>query len=443
MNKWLKKITGIFDLHGDKEQEHTTIENVKQEVEFKGTNIWLLAFAIFIASIGLNVNSTAVIIGAMLISPLMGPIVGAGLALGINDFALLKKSFVNLMLLTIISIGVSCIYFLTSPINDAQSELLARTNPTIYDVLIAFFGGMAGIIGSSRVKKGNVIPGVAIATALMPPLCTAGYGLATAQWGFLFGAFYLYLINCTFICIATFLIVKYLRFSSVTFIDTKQAVQIRRIISLVVLSMLIPAVYFAWQTVQKNKFQQQATRFILDNFQNKDYTLIYKKFKYFRTGSVIELAFLNKKFSNDEVAEYNRLFDKYYLPHTKINFLQDLNQLTSTDMKQVLDQINMEEIRIKELENKFSFYSHLSVNDNKQLLQEVRILDSNIVRLSTGYLTGAYLTDKNIIKTDSLFSVQVFTNKNFNVSKDYINQFTKLIKLRCRKDTIQVKFISE
>ena len=169
-----------FDVRQDKEDELDTIESIKKGVEFKGTNLWVLIFATFVASLGLNTNSTAVIIGAMLISPLMGPIMGFGLGLGISDFELIKRSFRNFATATIFSVITSTLYFLISPISEAQSELLARTQPTVYDVLIAFFGGLAGIVASSTKSKGNVIPGVAIATALMPP-----YGwIRVGEWQF-------------------------------------------------------------------------------------------------------------------------------------------------------------------------------------------------------------------------------------------------------------------
>ena len=170
-----------FDIRQEKEDDRETIESIKRGVEFKGTNLWVLIFATFIASLGLNMNSTAVIIGAMLISPLMGPIMGFGLGLGTFDFELIKRAFRNFATATVFGIITSTIYFLLTPIDEAQSELLARTQPTVYDVLIAFFGGLAGIVASSTKSKGNVIPGVAIATALMPPLCTAGFGLSSCN----------------------------------------------------------------------------------------------------------------------------------------------------------------------------------------------------------------------------------------------------------------------
>jgi len=170
----MNKILRFFDLHQGEDRKEAVLENVVSNISFRGANAWILACAIVVASVGLNVNSTTVIIGAMLISPLMGPIVGAGFALGTFDFPLLKKSLKNLLIATLISLVVSFIYFLLSPFKEAQSELLARTSPNIYDVMIALFGGLVGVIAITRVDKGNPIPGVAIATALMPPLCTAG-----------------------------------------------------------------------------------------------------------------------------------------------------------------------------------------------------------------------------------------------------------------------------
>lgn len=199
------KIREYLTLNNDKIQSTEAIESILSGTEFKGSSLWILVCAIFIASLGLNMNSTAVIIGAMLISPLMGPIMGIGLGLGINDSQLIARCVKNLVVATLFALLTSCLYFWISPLNDARSELLARTQPTIYDVLIAFFGGFAGIIATGSRHKGNILPGVAIATALMPPLCTAGYGLATLQFNFLFGAFYLFLINCIYIGIATWL----------------------------------------------------------------------------------------------------------------------------------------------------------------------------------------------------------------------------------------------
>ena len=251
MKDILCKLKEHFNLMADKEDERGVIEQVSNGVVFRGTNLWILMFAILIASLGLNVNSTAVIIGAMLISPLMGPIIGMGLAVGINDFDLLKRAVKNYLIATVISVITATVYFLLSPLNEARSELLARTAPSLYDVLIAFCGGAAGVLALTTKSKGQVIPGVAIATALMPPLCTAGYGLAAANWSYFFGAFYLFFINTVFIALSTFLGVKLLRFHTSTTIPADRMQYGRRLITAVVIITLIPAGFITANIIKK------------------------------------------------------------------------------------------------------------------------------------------------------------------------------------------------
>ena len=252
----------IFDVRQEKEDEQETIDSIKKGVEFKGTNLWVLIFATFIASLGLNTNSTAVIIGAMLISPLMGPIMGFGLGLGISDFELIKRSFRNFAIATVFSVITSSIYFLISPISEAQSELLARTQPTLYDVLIAFFGGLAGIVASSTKSKGNVIPGVAIATALMPPLCTAGFGLATGNQYYFFGAFYLFFINSVFISLATYLVVRVLKYPKKVFLDKEREKRVTRYVGISVIFTIVPSLFLSYRLVKTTYFNQQVLNYV-------------------------------------------------------------------------------------------------------------------------------------------------------------------------------------
>lgn len=256
----------FLDLNRDKISNDQTVEAIVNGVEFRGTNLWILIFAIFVASLGLNMNSIPVIIGAMLISPLMGPIMGIGLGLGITDLELIRRSFKNLAVATIFGMLTSCVYFLISPIDEARSELLARTTPTIYDVLIAFFGGMAGIIATGSKEKGNVIPGVAIATALMPPLCTSGYGLATGQWNFFFGAFYLYMINCVYIGFATWLGVRILKLPHKPAQDTKKRQRLVTWISVLVLITALPSLYITWRIIKDNILERQVQSFVAEQF---------------------------------------------------------------------------------------------------------------------------------------------------------------------------------
>lgn len=251
-----------FRLKEEKEDYLIVISNIDKGVVFRGTNLWVLVFAIFIASLGLNVNSPAVIIGAMLVSPLMGPIMGMGLGMAINDLELIRKAVKNYVLAAGISLVTSTLYFSISPLNQAHSELLARTSPNIYDVLIALFGGFAGILATSSRLKGNAIPGVAIATALMPPLCTAGYGLATLNFSFFFGAFYLFLINSVFIALATLITTRLLKFPYKHLLQAKDEVKSKRIVWGIVIITLLPSLYFGYDIVQQNKFQQIAGSFI-------------------------------------------------------------------------------------------------------------------------------------------------------------------------------------
>lgn len=323
MNKTILKILNFVDLQKGEEDKKKVLENIIGNISFRGSNLWILACAIVIASVGLNVNSTAVIIGAMLISPLMGPIVGAGFGLGMYDFELVKKSIKNLAIATIVSLLVSTFYFYISPFKEVQSELLARTSPNIYDVLIAFFGGLVGVIAVTRVEKGNPIPGVAIATALMPPLCTAGYGLATGNYLFFGGALYLYTINCVFICISTFIIVKFLKYPIAKQIDLKHQKRVKQGITALLLIMVVPSVYFAYRLFDEKRYKQRTEEYIENEFSQKEYTVIYKKTNFRTNPKTIELAFLSKKFSPLEIKSFNKRLKDYDLLNTRLLIKQD------------------------------------------------------------------------------------------------------------------------
>lgn len=269
------KIKNLLDLKTDFDEDgtYTLIDN---GAEFKSGNAWGLIFAIFIASIGLNVNSTAVIIGAMLISPLMGPIVGTGFSIGTHDINLLKKSVKNLAYAVAISVVTSTLFFLISPSGSVKSELLARTQPTIFDVLIAFFGGGAGIVASTRVNKGNAVPGVAIATALMPPLCTVGYSFAHFEFQYAIGAFYLFSINAVFILIATYVFTRILGFKLKVDRNPSRDKTIHRYMTWGSFVFIIPSIVMAWYLHKKSQFENSALDFINSEF-NFSTTVVAKK----------------------------------------------------------------------------------------------------------------------------------------------------------------------
>ncbi len=255
-------LVNFFSLSGQLVPQSEAEAVIRDGVSFRGTNIIILVLAILIASLGLNTNSTAVIIGAMLISPLMGPIIGVGLGVGIHDFELIKRAVRNLVMAAGLSVIASTLYFVISPVGEVHSELLARTSPTIYDVLIGFVGGGAGIVAIGSRSKGNVIPGVAIATALMPPLCTAGYGLATLQFSYFFGAFYLFLINSVYIALATFIGVKLMKYKGSDIVNDAREHRVRRIVYIVAFLAMLPSLYLTYTMLRQNAFSVNASRFV-------------------------------------------------------------------------------------------------------------------------------------------------------------------------------------
>ena len=300
-----------LDLRKDKDNELATVDSIRKGVEFKGANLWILIFAIFMASLGLNVNSTAVIIGAMLISPLMGPIMGVGLSVGLNDFELMKRSLKSFLITTLFSVTTATVFFLVSPVVEGQSELLARTSPTIYDVFIALMGGLAGVVALSTKEKGNVIPGVAIATALMPPLCTAGYGLATGNLIYFLGAFYLYFINSVFISLATFIGVRVMHFQRKEFVDKNREKKVRKYIVLIAVLTMCPE-QLAFENTQ-----------VLD-----------KKIHHEGKHHEIRVVLIGQEVPEASIAIARSKMKDYKLDNTKLVVLQGMNN-ESLDMSSI------------------------------------------------------------------------------------------------------------
>jgi uncharacterized hydrophobic protein (TIGR00271 family) len=256
-----------FSLGEGAAPQEEVVQGITDGIAFRGANMWILIFATLVASLGLNVDSTAVIIGAMLISPLMGPIMGFGLSLGINDFWLMNRSVRNFGVMVGTAILAATLFFLVVPVSGAQSELLARTQPTIFDVLIAFFGGAAGVVAYTRKDRTvTVISGVAIATALMPPLCTAGYGIATGRWQFFGGALYLFLINAIFIALATYAIVRALKYSKKVEVDRRTALRVKRLMWAIIVVTILPSIYIAVRLIDKSVFESNVQRFVENEF---------------------------------------------------------------------------------------------------------------------------------------------------------------------------------
>lgn len=407
----------LFNLHQGEEKKEKVIEDIISNISFRGSNLWILACAILIASIGLNVNSTAVIIGAMLISPLMGPIVGAGFALATYDFDLLKKTGRSLFIATVVSLIVSFVYFYISPFKDAQSELLARTSPTIYDVLIAFVGGVVGAISLTRQEKGNPIPGVAIATALMPPLCTAGFGLATGNLSFFLGAFYLYSINCFFIGIATFLIIKYLKYKPKNTGNEVLNKRLHYVITSLVMLIITPSLYLAYTLLEEKKFYQNVDHYITAEFENSGYTIIYKKINYKTSPKTLELAFLDKKFTEDELKTLQTNLQNFNILNTELIIRQKESDIS----KEILSEINKnksslsnKDVKIKHLTEELESYKP----SDPTFAKEVKALFPNIEDFYFGKLNKLSLKDSLQTATIMIYTPKKEMIKSKEITKE-------------------------
>ncbi len=382
-----EQLRALLNLGSDKAPEEETIESIKAGIDFQGAKLWVLILAIFVASLGLNTNSAAVIIGAMLISPLMGPIMGLGLGIGINDFDIFKRALRNFLVATLFSVLTATVYFLITPIAEAQSELLARTSPNIYDVLIALCGGLAGIIALSSLgqRSGNVIPGVAIATALMPPLCTTGFGIATGNWAYAAGAFYLYTINTIFISLATFFGVSLLNFKKKVFVDEARGRKVKRIISVIAVVTMLPATLLTYGMVRETVFMRKANKFINSELTYEGTQIIMRETTY--SPKHIKVILLGEEVSERMIDNSRKQLAEYGLEGTELEVVQTANSLELQDVKKLLqaqrtsqastdhnaELLASQQKRIQTLENELTPY--LTTNTlSSELRQEVRTL---------------------------------------------------------------------
>lgn len=431
-----------FDLHEGKEDELETIDYIKKNIEFKGANLWILIFAIFVASVGLNVNSTAVIIGAMLISPLMGPIMGIGMAAGINDFELLKRSLKNLGIAVLISILTSTFYFSFTPLIDAQSELLARTEPSIWDVLIALFGGLAGIVAGSRKEKSNAIPGVAIATALMPPLCTAGYGLATGNLYYFFGAFYLFFINSVFISLSTYLIVRFMKFPKKEFLDRDREKTVKRYITIFTLLTVVPSIYLAYNIVTRTIWEKSAKQFVGMEMDFPKSQVIASTLNYDTDSSTIEISMVGERIEEEEIARLQNKLKAFNLGKTYLQIKQsgdgtpDLNMLRSDVLKDLYERnellIQNKDQKISFLEKELLQYSESS-KQVMDLAKEARINHSGLLSFS---LNRAIVADILENKQDTILMAYAKFGQRPNAQEQ--KRFEDWLKVRTKADTVSL-----
>ncbi|MDE6681825.1 MAG: TIGR00341 family protein [Muribaculaceae bacterium] len=326
--------------------------SIRSGVSFKGSQLLTLIFAIFIASLGLNTDSIPVIIGAMLISPLMGPIIGMGLGIGIQDYDLLKRGSKNIIAAVLGSLVTSALYFLISPQYEGASQLLARTSPSIYDVFVALFGGAAGILSIAAKNKGQVLPGVAIATSLMPPLCTAGYGIATWQMHFFFGALYLFFTNMVFILVATWIGVKLFRFKSVVYQNEKRAKRVKYIVYSVVAATICVSTYLTVVMLQKNIFLEKAQNFVETEMVFPNTQVLNHKETFERGKRIIDVTLIGESLPKDslKLAMMTKL-DSLGLGGTTLNIRQGFS-MAATSLDKIQNEDKFYELMQNELNNK-------------------------------------------------------------------------------------------
>jgi len=440
----------LLDFREDTDRD-ATIEAIKNDIPFKGATAWILICSVFLASIGLNANSTAVVIGAMLISPLMGPILGVGLSIAINDIDTLKRSLINLGIMIGLSLLTAFLFFYLFPLSEDTSELLGRVKPDIRDVLIAFFGGSALLI--ARTKRGTIasaIYGVAIATALMPPLCTAGYGLAKGNWQYFWGAMYLFTINTIFIALATFIILKVLRFPMLKYANSAKRKRIARLASLLAIVVMIPAIWTFISVLKESNFMKDAKAFVNNELKALPHFEYLKKnanYNYTDNKTTIELntfglddipdstiELLQARMSNYRALKNTQLVFNQYKSRNFDNFkyMEELRSRDSLDLLSQTQKITFLEAKLKQL----SKYERNQI-PFEDISKEVKINYANVEQFSY-----AIEIKTNFKKVDTVPVFEVKWNKSSESENTIVNEKQKLekwLKQRLSLDTVVVK----
>ena len=449
-----KFLSELLDIRTNTDQQATK-EAIIADIPFKGHTSWILIFSIFIASIGLNANSTAVVIGAMLISPLMGPILGIGMSIGINDIDTLKRSLKNFAVMVVLSVLTAFLFFKFFPLRDESSELLARTAPDIRDVLIAFFGGLSLVI--ARAKKGtiaSVIFGVAIATALMPPLCTVGFGLAIGNWDYAAGAMYLFTINTIFIALATFLVIKLLRFPMVRYVNSKRRRFIARMASLVAVLVMIPAGFTFYNVFQESLFRKDATSFVNEKialYQFSEEGRFLEDFTNleFNDGEnlLIEVVFMgNETIPENIIANWKTQMNEYSkLKGTTLIVVQGSKNKAADQLKYVNELYESQKNQLSSKDEKISFLESELMRLNKGAAGQIPFPEISL-EAKTNYenlsrLAYSYMISTDFAKTDTIPVFEVTWKKEAKRS-DTEKDLKKLhdwLKLRLKNKELLVK----
>jgi len=373
----------IFGIKG--ETDYTgTAANIAAGISIRGMNIWMMICSALLASIGLDTNSTAVIIGAMLISPLMSPILGAGYSVGVHDKELFVRSVQNLAYITLCSLITSVIYFTITPLGEPTPEILARTQPTVLDIGVAFFGGVAGIVSGSRTEKTNALPGVAIATALMPPLCASGFGLATHRWEIFGGAFYLFFINAVFIALSTYLIVKLLGFPIKTYVEKGKQKRMRSLAFLMLLLISIPSFWFLYTTYTNNKTKQLIQNQVVDDFRKKGNEILKWEVETLDSVTVIKTFFSGNPITETEKQAYKDKLQQLGLKNYTVQFFR--MNLTKSEVEKMGTEMTANIMRNIEMQTT-KLKDSLQQNINEELIfEEAKALYPNLDALGIGQI---------------------------------------------------------
>ena len=416
--------------------------SIRNNIEFKGPNAWILAVAVIIASVGLNVNSIPVVIGAMLISPLMGPIFGLGLGLGVSDIQLMKSSGKNLIVMVSISLVVSFLYFLITPLSLSNpTELLARTSPTFYDVLIALFGGFAGILEQCRKDKGTVFSGVAIATALMPPLCTAGYGLACGEFSYFLGALYLFVINCTFIMLATYAGVKYFSFRPIEYQDEKIGKRTKRLTTALIIIFIIPSIWSAVLLIQQNNFEVNATSFA-EHRSTYGKSILYDYKIDHKDNTGLTLFFTGETLNERDKEELYSVAAEYDINKEQIH-IRDYSMEEKSDMdafKDIYEKkesiISSKEQEIVLLKNELDRIKSSELEYDK-ISKEIFSIKSSVTDVT---ITKGYSFNRDANTGNDIILVSVSSADSIDTSE--LDELREWLKVRFDTDAVEVRYLS-
>lgn len=441
-----KYVLEIFDISSDTDKE-ATIEEIKAGIYMKGQTAWVLIFSILIASVGLNTSSTAVVIGAMLISPLMGPILGMGLSLGINDIDFLRKALKNFGVMVVLSLITSFLFFSIPMFQNETPELINRTFPDLRDVIIALSGGLALIVALSRRNKSiNTIAGVAIATALMPPLCTAGYGLATGKWAFFGGAMFLFSINTVFIASATFAVVRFLKFPYEAYANSQRRKRISQVITVFAMGILVPSIYMFYQLYQKSNFDKKVDDLIEEIRHEKGVVMLELKKDFAK--KTVSFSTIGKSFLNSDIEKMTNKMADLGFEGVSFNIMQDASNLETLTKIQEMEgsYLSTQELLVKkeellltkereilQLKNQIHNKNDLSFNE---VSTEIKSLFENVVELR---YANTFITNFKKQDTIPTFKVKWNTSVQNSTQQSETEKLQKWLRVKTKNPKVIVE----